>query len=96
MEAPIEKVCFKCGSLLPIDEFYKHPQMGDGHLGKCKTCNKKDVQENYRKRKAQYAEYERRRFQDPDRKEKIRGYQATMRAKDPRKWRGRNEGKAGD
>ena len=40
-----------------IEDFYKHPQMADGHLGKCKECNKEDVRQNYRARKPQYQKY---------------------------------------
>lgn len=40
------KRCFKCGEEKPITEFYKHPQMSDGHLGKCKECTRMDVKEH--------------------------------------------------
>ena len=37
------KNCFKCNTTKDIDDFYEHPQMGDGHLNKCKDCTKADV-----------------------------------------------------
>ena len=39
----MSKECFKCHRVLPLSEFYKHKQMGDGHLGKCKDCTRKDT-----------------------------------------------------
>lgn len=59
------KTCFKCDRTLPLTEFYRHPRMADGHVGKCKACARADVsayaQENpdvIRKRKLDYSRTE--------------------------------------
>ena len=41
------KICFKCGEDKSLDNFYVHSKMGDGHLGKCKTCTKKDTKDRH-------------------------------------------------
>ncbi len=56
-----EKRCFKCKKIKSLDNFYKHPQMGDGYVGKCKECNKKDVRDNYSKKRKYYNEYDKER-----------------------------------
>lgn len=58
------KTCFKCGDLKPLTEFYKHPAMADGHVNKCKSCNKRDVIENREKKVVYYRDYDKRRFEN--------------------------------
>jgi hypothetical protein len=40
------KHCFRCGEAKSLDEFYAHPGMDDGHLGKCKDCTRLDAKLN--------------------------------------------------
>ena len=61
------KICFKCNTVKPLDDFYKHPAMLDGHVNKCKECNKKDVAENRLKNIDRIRQYDRERAKRPER-----------------------------
>ena len=60
----VHKSCFKCGVDKSLTEFYKHPQMADGHLGKCKECTRRDVVSNRKGKLEHYRDYDKRRQQD--------------------------------
>lgn len=86
-----KKKCFKCGEIKPINQFYKHPQMPDGTVNKCKECNKKDVREHRLnpKYRESVLEYDRNRFKKPERKKNVLEYQIKRRKKYPEKERAR-------
>lgn len=62
------KSCFKCGAEKALDAFYRHPQMPDGHLNKCRECTKIDVRQNRAAKLDYYQEYDRKRGLLPHRK----------------------------
>lgn len=61
------KECFKCNTVKPLSEFYKHKGMADGHINKCKQCAKKDVLEHREKNIEKIREYDRKRGKNPER-----------------------------
>jgi hypothetical protein len=66
------KACFKCGLVKPLNEYYRHPAMGDGRLGKCKECAKKDANRHRSENLEDVQAYDRMRGQDPKRKANVK------------------------
>ena len=73
----MQKQCFKCGRILDLSEFYKHPQMLDGHLNKCKDCAKKDIRKNRLDKIDYYREYDKKRANNQERIEARERYRQT-------------------
>lgn len=66
----MQKKCFKCEKVKPIEGFYKHSKMLDGHLNKCKECAKVDVK-IHRRDNDHVREHDRERAKTIKRKEHI-------------------------
>lgn len=55
------KVCIACGESKPLDLFYRHPGMADGHLGRCKECQKSLARQTRLAKLEHVREYDRQR-----------------------------------
>jgi hypothetical protein len=79
------KQCFKCQTIKPLEEFYKHSKMADGHLNKCKTCAKSDVSKHREQNLEKIREYDRTRGKLPERIKKSIAFTKAWRSQDKRR-----------
>lgn len=89
------KTCFKCGEVKDRSQFYRHGQMRDGLLGKCKTCTRADS-EARRKIKEQdpvWMNKERDRHLAKSAKARKEGRDSPPHPEATRNWRRRNREK---
>ena len=84
------KECFKCKTVQPLTEFYKHQAMADGHLNKCKTCTKNDVATHRLQNLEKIRAYDRRRAKLPKRAKAAQEISAAWRQADKRRMKAHN------
>lgn len=79
------KTCFKCGIEKSLSCFYKHKQMKDGHLNKCKDCSRADSTRHRNENIDKIRAYDRSRGNRQDEK-----YLKEWRSKYPKKYKAHN------
>lgn len=79
------QVCIICNEQRPLSDFYRHPDMSNGHIGKCKDCCKKQSKLRYYEKHDKIMEYEKIRRGDKKRKIKHIIYCSNFRKKFPLK-----------
>ena len=81
----MKKVCKVCQETKDISDFYKHQMMADGHLGKCKECQKAASRKARNADVERYREYDRNRAKLPHRIAMALAINKRWRAEDKRR-----------
>ena len=79
------KECFKCKTVKPLEEFYKHSRMSDGNLNKCKECTKNDASKHRTENLEKIRAYDRERAKEPERIKAATAITKAWRAEDSRR-----------
>jgi hypothetical protein len=87
----VKKTCFKCSRELPLQEFYKHKAMADGHLGKCKDCTKRDSSARYEAKREECSRQAKERNNRPEVRAKWADKQRRQRARHPERYQARTK-----
>ena len=74
--------CIQCKTSKPVDEYYAHPQMKNGHLGVCKECHKKRMKIRSRTN-PHVQQYDCARAKNPERKKKAAARTKLWRSENP-------------
>jgi hypothetical protein len=90
------KKCFKCQQEKRRCEFYAHPMMGDGLLGKCKVCTKLDVAERIERKKLEpeWMRQERKRCRDKQERRREAGLDKRQYPEIQKRWHENNKHKS--
>jgi hypothetical protein len=62
------KTCISCKQDKPLSDYYRHKGMADGHLNKCKECQKRNTKTNQILNAEYVREYNRARGKTPERR----------------------------